>query len=234
MFSLIKPIFYLRHLYASMRNQKVTNDIKIKSLIETFVADEYGHESNLQTGDLGYGFIHYGLIRQIKPKTVLCIGSRYGYIPAILAQACHDNGFGNVYFVDAGFGDEDEHAYTGKAYWRTPAGMKIFENFGLGKYITLFVTTTKKFAALYPHLTYDYIYIDGDHSYNGVAFDYKTFWPKLNNQGMMAFHDISIKETMPEGEYGVHKVFKAARAKAGALEFHFLGSGLGILQKLKK
>ncbi|HCC84803.1 MAG TPA: hypothetical protein DEP87_03920 [Candidatus Pacebacteria bacterium] len=233
--SILSQLFWrIAHLFGLLKNQKLTNDQRIIQLMEAFQADEYGHEANLQTADLGYGFIHYGLIRQIKPKTVLCIGSRFGYIPAVLAQACYDNGFGQVYFVDAGLGETDAAAYTGKAYWRTPQGMAIFEKFGLGKFITLFVTTTKKFATLYPNLAFDYIYVDGDHSYKGATFDYKTFWPRLSQGGLMVFHDISIKEPMPEGEYGVYQVFAAARKKAGALVFPFLGSGLGILQKTKK
>lgn len=231
MFSPLNFFQDLKSLYKSFKNQKLTNDIKISQLMKTFGADEYGHEANLLTADLGYGFLHYGLSRQIKPKTVLCIGSRFGFIPAVLAQACHDNGFGQVFFVDAGLDATDDHAYTGEGYWRTPQGMRVFEDFGLGKFITLFVTTTKKFAALYPNQKFDYIYIDGDHSYKGSAFDYKTFWPKLNHSGIMAFHDVSIKEKMPEGDYGVHQVFADAKKKTGSLEFAFLGSGLGILQK---
>ena len=231
MLAFLSPLRSLRNLYRVWRSHKLTNDARIKQLMLAFVADEYGHEANLATADLGYGFIHYGLIRQIKPKTVLCVGSRFGYIPAILAQACHDNGFGRVYFVDAGFDDSEAGAYTGQGYWKTPTGKASFDEFGLGKYIALFVTTTKKFVARYPQQKFDYIYIDGDHSYKGAKFDYKTFWPRLNPLGLMTFHDISVKETLPEGEYGVHQVFSEAQTKTDALVFPFLGSGLGILQK---
>jgi hypothetical protein len=43
----------------------------------------------------------------MRPKRVLCVGSRYGYIPAICAYACKENNYGVVDFVDAGF-DEDK------------------------------------------------------------------------------------------------------------------------------
>lgn len=229
--TILKPLIAVRRCLQTSLSQKLTHDANIKQLMLAFQADEYGHQANTGQADLGYGFVHYGLIRQMKPQTVLCIGSRYGFIPAVLAQACKDNGFGSVYFVDAGLDDSSDHAYTGEGFWRTQQGMKVFEEQKLGKYITTFVTTTKEFARLYPDLTFDYIYVDGDHSYKGALFDYKTFWPKLRPTGLMVFHDVSIKEKLAEGAYGVHQVIKKIQEKNAIIILPFLGSGLGIIQK---
>ena len=162
------------------------------------------------------------------------MGSRFGYIPAVLAQACHDNGFGKVDFVDAGFGNPDgqetDNSWTGQGYWKTEKGLNCFDNFGLGKNIQLFITTTQNFAKKYKNKAYDYIYIDGDHSYEGVRRDFDLFWPMLRKEGLMVFHDISIKEKLPEGDYGVWKLWKEEKKK-NSIEFNYLGSGLGILQK---
>lgn len=43
------------------------------------------------------------------------------------------------------------------------------------------------------------IYIDGDHTYNGVRADINSFWPKLINGGIMAFHDFGNMQ------YGVNR-----------------------------
>jgi predicted O-methyltransferase YrrM len=205
---------------------------KLQQFLHRFVADEFGHRANYQTGDLGYGWLHYSFIRAHKPKKVLCVGSRFGYIPAVLAQACKDNGFGHVSFVDAGFGSDDEQNWTGQAFWRKKEGQQLFYHTQLDNFITLFVMTTQEFANKYAELHFDYIYIDGDHSYKGALSDYKLFWPLLNEDGFMSFHDISVKETLVEGEYGVHKVWDMIRQKHhGAIEFSFIGSGLGIVQK---
>lgn len=208
---------------------KLSNDISIESLMKFFVADTFGHRANVEKGDLGYGWIHYGFVRTIKPKKILCVGSRYGYIPAVLAQACRDNGIGHVDFVDAGFGSDDKNHWTGVGYWKTPKGKKSFETYGLKKWITLHVTITEKFAKSHKD-NYDYIYIDGDHSYNGVLRDYKLFWPRLKKDGFMGFHDVSVKGKLPEGEYGVHKLWNSI-AKKNSIIFPFSGSGLGIIQK---
>ena len=211
--------------------EKFSNDLKINSLMSYFQADEYGHEANLENSDLGYGWIHYGLVRQQKPKRILCVGSRHGYIPAILAQGCKDNGFGKVDFVDAGYDESEIGGWTGVGYWKTRSGENCFDNFGLGSYISLFVTENYKFINKYQDNVYDYIYIDGDHSLKGVILDFKLFWPKLAKNGFMLFHDICVKEVKPEGVYGVWKFWEIVKMKFSSIEISFIGSGLGILQK---
>ncbi|MBW7955177.1 class I SAM-dependent methyltransferase [Patescibacteria group bacterium] len=210
----------------------IASKTSLQSFMNFFQADEYGHRASIEQGDLGYGWMHYSLIRLLKPKKVLCVGSRHGYIPAILAQACKDNGLGHVYFVDAGFGDESDAHWTGVGYWRTDEGKNVFYHAGLELWITLCVTTTKEFAEAHPEERYDYIYIDGDHSFKGAKLDFDLFWPQLNEYGFIGFHDVSVKGTLPEGEYGVHKVWERIKKKyPTTLEFPFMGSGLGIAQK---
>jgi len=220
-------INYLRY----KRLNKVSNDWQIRQLMTYFRADEDGHQANVDSADLGYGWIHYGFIRQQKPQKLLCVGSRHGFIPAIMAQACKDSGCGQVDFVDAGFGDKDKNHWTGKAYWHSEEGLNCFKNFGLKNYIKIFVMTTKQFKKENKDEKYDYIYIDGDHSYKGVKFDFDSFWPNLNKNGYMLFHDICVKGTMPEGKYGVWKLFKESSQNNPYLKISYLKSGLGILQK---
>lgn len=218
-------------LLIDLKNKDFLNGKYITDLMIKFRADEYGHRANLERADLGYGWVHYGLLRSIKPHHVLCVGSRHGYIPAVLAQACKDNGFGHVDFVDAGFGGDDDNHWTGEGYWKTPEGQAAFYDFNLHNFITLHVMTTNEFEKkARKRIKYDYIYIDGDHSYEGALRDYQLFWPMLRSGGFMSFHDISIKGHRPEGEYGVWKVWKKI-ARKNAFSFEYLGSGLGVVQK---
>jgi predicted O-methyltransferase YrrM len=212
-------------------NSKLSNDWFIKKLMLTFQADQLGHRANIDKADMGYGWIHYGFIRQRKPEKLLCVGSRHGFIPAIMAQACKDNGLGQVDFVDAGFDSKDENHWTGVGYWRTKKGKNCFKKFKLKKYIKLFVQTTQNFAKKYPTNRYDYVYIDGDHSYRGVKTDFELFWPKLNREGLMLFHDISVTQTLDEGSYGVWKLFKELKKNKPHLVFDYSKSGLGVIQK---
>lgn len=222
---------FISNYWHHHKQQKISNDWLIWKLMQYFQADQLGHQADTIKADLGYGWIHYGLIRQQKPKKLLCIGSRHGYIPAIMAQACKDNKFGKVDFVDAGFGDGDKDHWTGKAYWRNNEGKSCFKNFGLEKSIKIFIQTTKKFKQENKNKKYDYIYIDGDHSYKGAKFDFESFWPALNKNGYMLFHDICVKEKLPEGEYGVWKLFDEISQKNPHISIDFDKSGLGIIQK---
>lgn len=215
--------------YTNLTSGKLYSKINIINLMETFHADEFGHRASITNSDLGYGWLHYAMVRANKPKNILCIGSRHGYIPAVLAQACKDNGTGDVVFVDAGYDTGDINNWTGVGYWKTEEGKKCFQEFGLKKYINLQLTTTKNFFKK-NRKKYDYIYIDGDHSYSGVRFDYINSRKILNNGGFIVFHDIDVMGKKKEGLYGVHNLWNEISGK-NAIKFKFPGSGLGIIQK---
>jgi predicted O-methyltransferase YrrM len=225
-----KKILAQFNLFTSA-NTKFVNEGKIASLMNSFKVDEFGHEANLKNSDLGYGWIHYGLVRQQKPKKILCVGSRHGYIPAVLAQACKDNGTGLVDFVDAGYGEDESGGWTGVGYWKTKEGQNAFRKFGLGSFLSLHVMENTKFAKIKAKTKYDYIYIDGDHSLSGVILDFKLFWPMLEKNGYIVFHDICVKGYKPEGLYGVWKFWEMASKKLKSISIEFIGSGLGIIQK---
>ena len=221
----------LKKLFRNKFVHNIVNNGKITDLMRAFHADEYGHECNIENADLGYGWIHYGLIRQQRPKNVLCVGSRHGYIPAVLAQACKDNGFGHVDFVDAGFDSDENGGWTGVGYWRTKKGRECFKDFGLSDHISLFLCTTLDFSKRYPKNSYDYIYIDGDHSLKGVILDFELFFLMLKKGGLMAFHDVCVKGIKPEGEYGVWKLWNELEKRFKGIKINFIGSGLGLIQK---
>jgi hypothetical protein len=42
--------------------------------------------------------------------------------------------------------------------------------------------------------SFDYIYIDGDHTYEGCKRDMELWWPKVKEGGMLAGHDIAMPE----------------------------------------
>ena len=219
-----------RRYFVKLTEGKLSSDVAIRQLMEYFKVDEYGHQADTKKADLGYGWIHYCLIRAVKPRRVLCIGSRYGFIPAVSAQACKDQNKGYVDFVDPGYGFGDRDHWTGAGYWRTKEGKECFRKCGLENRIALHLMTSKEFAKKFSKYKYDFIYIDGDHSYKGVKLDYKLFWPRLNSNGFMAFHDICVKESKPEGAYGVHKLWEEIKEKHSFL-IPFEGSGLGVIQK---
>lgn len=218
-------------LYLPRKQQALLKRPISRKLIEYYGGD-HGHNLNFSQYFLGFGLIHYAIIRNIQPTNILCIGSRKGYIPAILALACKDNGFGHVDFVDAGY-DEDlpSQHWSGIGYWNKVDPSKHFAKISVSNYISTYVQTSQEYAKNHSKKKYQYIYIDGDHSFKGVTSDYNLFWPRLDKSGFMSFHDIIAKGYLDKGLFGVWKLWKVLERK-NAISFSFPSdSGLGILQK---
>lgn len=188
-----------------------------------------GHHVNHQTGNIGFGFLHYAFIIAKKPERVLCIGSEQGFIPAICALACKENNKGHVDFVDANKTNEQTNHWGGKGFWGNNDPQKHFSAFELEEWLTPHITTSKQFADN-NQARYEYIFIDADHSYSGVKFDYETFWPRLATGGMMGFHDINLKGLNGQDEYGVWKLWEEL-PKKHKIFFEYLDNSVGFIQK---
>lgn len=199
-------------------------------------ADSKSHNLDYKSGNLGYGLIHHSLIRNNRPKRVLCIGSMYGYIPFMCALACKENNYGSVEFVDAAYDidnpdDKGKHNF-GKGFWKKIEPRAHFSYLKVSNYIKTYVMTTDNFVTKYPKRKYQYVYIDGDHTYEGVKNDFKIFWGKLEKGGLMLFHDTDNKGYHGEIYYNVTKLIKELGKKNhNMIHFPNLASGLVILQK---
>lgn len=214
------------------KNPQPINQEYVAKFIKQYAKTDNWHNLDPATGSLGYGWIHYSLIRNLKPKRVLCIGSRYGFIPAICALACKDNQGGVVDFVDAGYDQNigEQNHWGGVGLWRKINKNDYFKPFGLSPFINLHVMTSIKYAKKYPKRKYDYIHLDGDHSYLGVKTDYNLFYPQLTKGGFIALHDICTKR-LGGLDYGVGKFWQELKMKhSHTSEFGDL-CGLGIVQK---
>jgi len=209
--------------------------VKEKKLIRLYAREDNWHEEDAKTGNLGYGFIHYGLIRLIRAKRVLVIGSKYGYIPAICAMACKDNKTGVVDFVDASYDytkwPQDKNHWGGVGFWNKVDVDKHFGKMGLNKYIKFYLMTSKNFARTTENRKWDYIYIDGDHSYAGVKNDFNLFYPRLKNGGYLLLHDIYTKN-LGELDYGVNIFWEEIKTGGKYQTMEFSGKiGLGMIRK---
>lgn len=145
---------------------------------------------------LGDGLIVYSIIQHMRAKNCVCIGSGGGFIPRIMTIARRDlykqgifegNGdhnwgdIGATYLVDAcngvgGFNDlEDENSFF--RYMFTPRFIKeTSEN----AYYNFFVPQDIKI---------DILFIDGDHSYEGVKLDFELYSKLLTPKGIVILHD---------------------------------------------
>jgi hypothetical protein len=46
-----------------------------------------GHAQNRESGNLGFGWLYYGMARVVKPATAVVIGSYRGFVPMMLGRA---------------------------------------------------------------------------------------------------------------------------------------------------
>jgi hypothetical protein len=145
---------------------------------------------------MGDGLVVYSLIQHMRYKTCVCIGSGGGYIPRIMTQAridLHEQGIfegnrdynwgdiGVTYIVDAcnGIGGpndlEKEDSFLRKTFYP-----RIIKSTSEDAYYNFFVLQD---------ITIDLLFIDGDHSYEGVKKDFELYSKLLSDKGLIILHD---------------------------------------------
>jgi len=152
-----------------LEDQSILSQIK-----EVFAPDGAAErEHNARPDSAGFGLIHYSLITNLRPERVLAIGSRHGYVPSMIALALKANGSGTLDFVDANYGDTThgvDVAFGGVENWTGNPAEK-FSRFGLRDVINFHIQRSSDFFAACES-KYGYIYLDGNHSYEGSHFDF--------------------------------------------------------------
>lgn len=145
---------------------------------------------------LGDGMIVYSLIQHMRSKICVCIGSGGGFIPRIITQARVDlheqkifegnsdknwGDIGTTYVVDAcnGIGG--------------PNDLENEESFYRKKFPPRFIKSTSKDAYynffVLQDIKIDLLFIDGDHSYEGVKLDFELYSNLLTEKGIILIHD---------------------------------------------
>src|SRR5262249_32147717 len=153
-------------------------------------------EHNAASASLGFGAIHYGFVVNLRPRRVLAIGSRHGYIPAVIALALKFNGGGTLDFVDANYSDSAhgfDTAYGGVGNWEGDARQR-FAPFDLSEHVQVHVKRSVDFFAACT-ATYGYIYLDGNHSYEGLRYDFEQSVARAEAGAIIALHDVSVTDS---------------------------------------
>ena len=148
---------------------------------------------------MGDGLIIYSIIQHMRFKNCVCIGSGGGYIPRILTQAridLHKQGIfegnndynwgdiGATYVIDAcnGIGGptdiENENSFYRKTFYP-----RFIKNTSENAFHDFFIRQDIKI---------DLLFIDGDHSYEGVKKDFELYSKILNDNGIIIIHDTDL------------------------------------------
>lgn len=90
----------------------------------------------------------------------------------------------------------------------------------------------ERVKALLKGRAFDFLFIDGDHSYEGVKKDFFAFSPLVRQGGLIVFHDIA-KHNLPESACGVDRFWSEVKTCYPYLEIiediHQEGAGIGVL-----
>ncbi len=73
-----------------------------------------------------------------------------------------------------------------RVFGRTEA-IEVVKSFGLESFVSVYKSTTSAMASDFDHISF--VFIDADHSYNGVRNDFLNYAPKVVKGGAVSFHD---------------------------------------------
>jgi hypothetical protein len=149
---------------------------------------------------MGDGIVVYSMIQHMRAKNCVCIGSGGGYIPRIITQArldLHQQGIfegdrdynwgdiGATYVVDAcnGIGGPND-LENEDSFYRTHFYPRFIKSTSEEAYYDFFVRQDIKI---------DFLFIDGDHSYEGVKLDFDLYSTILSDNGIIIIHDTDEK-----------------------------------------
>ncbi len=128
----------------------------------------------------------FSMVRLLQPSVIVEIGSARGKSSCSMALACRRNGKGKVYAIDPHI----------KNPWSEPRTGGDNENFlisrlrsyGLEPWCEI-IRDTSANALKSWNRPIDLLFIDGDHSYEGVKSDFEGFLTWLTKDALVLFHD---------------------------------------------
>ena len=200
-----------------------------------------GHSEEAENLNLGFGFVYYGLVRALRPKHVVVIGSGYGFSVVCLALGLKDNARGSLSFVDPSysvFTHGPLRTVGGTSQWDDPQQVRVhFRRFGVERQVTHFKLTSAEFFADYEQRrlpAIDMAFVDGSHSYADVRHDFLAVLARTRRNSYILLHDTNIYLRELVRHAGVKRWLKAIikhKESFEIIDFPF-ASGVALVRVL--
>ncbi len=175
----------------------------------------------------GHKNFAYDLVANIRPKTIVELGTHYGTSLWSFSQSVKDQKINTkISAVDTWKG-ENHAGYYGEEVF----GMvnKIKDTYYKEQKIYLIRKTFDLAVSDFDDGSIDILHIDGLHTYEAVKHDFESWLPKVSKNGIIILHDTSVGER----DFGVYKLWGELKKKYSTIEF-FQSFGLGVLFLNKK
>jgi len=172
----------------------------------------------------GHKYFIYDFIRNLKPHTVVELGTHKGTSFFSMCQAVKDGKLKTkLYAVDTWKGDEHAGFYDESIF----AEVNTIKNEYYSKQNIIFLRSLFDDAVTqFKNNSIDVLHIDGLHTYEAVKHDFGNWFGKVKENGIIIFHDTNERHD----DFGVYKLWEELKKKFKTLEF-FHSHGLGILTK---
>ena len=194
-----------------------------------FISDDVNFEMLNYSPWAGHRNFAYDYVANMRPATIVELGTHYGTSFFAFLQAIEDGHSPKtaLYGVDL-WGEVEGNDWTKKEY-----EIDIYEIFL--KTLETYKTEAKPIRKIFDDALTDFkdqsidlLHIDGTHTYEAVKNDYEKWSPKVKEDGIILFHDIS--ETSFLHENASPQFWNELKASHYTLEFDHC-YGLGILCK---
>jgi predicted O-methyltransferase YrrM len=176
----------------------------------------------------------YTLVKGTSPQHILEIGTYKGGTFYLWCQAADEHS--TLISIDLPGNNSLDSMYT-------PSRIKFYRKFSKSKNQKLhFITadshqdkTVMDVKAILGKDQLDFIFIDGDHSYEGVKRDFDLYFHLVRPRGMVAFHDILPRKDFPG--IAVYKLWNQLKTQYRYKEFiaqtgtYANFTGIGVIWK---
>jgi predicted O-methyltransferase YrrM len=154
------------------------------------------------------------IVSSAKPRTILEIGTSQGGTLFLFARVASDDAL--LITVDL----PSPPLGAGYPPWRA----RLYRSFAFGKQEVRFIRSNSHSAQMMSHVLgllgarkVDLLFIDGDHSYEGVKKDFEVYSRLVAKGGIVAFHD--IVPGRPEDVGGVPRFWNEVKGRYISQEF---------------
>ncbi len=172
----------------------------------------------------GHKRFAYDLIRNVKPQTIVALGTHKGTSFFSFCQAVKDSRHAaNLCAIDTWQGDEQAGYYDEKVFDEV---QKIYQQYYMGLHARFIRKTFDDASSEFAANSIDLLHIDGYHTYEAVKHDFDTWVNKVKPDGIILLHDIFINRE----DFGVYKFWDELKLRHKTIEFNH-SYGLGVVFK---